>query len=58
MTDHKAEGRGKDLGGKIKETVGQATGNEKMERDGQADQAEGKVQHAYGEAKDEVTGKK
>ncbi|MFJ5708033.1 CsbD family protein [Streptomyces sp. NPDC093105] len=32
--------------GKIKETVGKATGNERMEAEGKADRAEGKTHEA------------
>ena len=40
------EGKTKDIGGKVKDEVGDATGNDKMKHDGQADQVEGKVQKA------------
>lgn len=49
------KGKAKEIGGKIKEETGDALGNEKMEREGQADQAEGKVQKGVGDAKDKLT---
>lgn len=53
--EDQAEGKAKDIGGKIKEEVGDATGNDKMKHDGQADQAEGKVQKGVGDAKDKLS---
>ena len=55
--EDQATGRGKDIGGKIKETAGDVTGNDKMKRDGQADQVEGKVQKGVGDVKDALKGK-
>ena len=49
------EGGAKEIGGKIKSAVGSALGNEKMEAEGKADQAEGKTQKNYGKVKDAVT---
>jgi len=46
------DGKAKDIGGKIKEEAGDALGNKDMKHDGQADQAEGKVQKGYGDAKE------
>ncbi|QNM83997.1 CsbD family protein [Sphingomonas sabuli] len=57
--DDRVEGSMKQTGGEIKEGAGKILGDEKMKRDGQADQAEGKIQNAWGSAKDkarEVTG--
>jgi uncharacterized protein YjbJ (UPF0337 family) len=44
----------KQAGGKMKEGAGKLFGDEKMKRDGQADQAEGKLQNAWGGMKDEA----
>ncbi len=44
----------KNIGGKIKEGVGSLIGDTKMETEGQAQQVEGKVQNAWGGAKDTV----
>ena len=41
-TEHQAE----DLGGKVKEAVGGATGDRSMEAEGQADQSKAKVKQA------------
>jgi uncharacterized protein YjbJ (UPF0337 family) len=38
--------------GAVKKTVGEATGNERMEADGHLDTAKGKVQGGVGKAKD------
>ena len=47
----KAEGTAKDIKGKVKEGVGQATGDRATEAEGRGDQAEGKVQKKVGEVK-------
>jgi len=47
----KAEGTGKDLKGKIKEGAGKAVGNERLQAEGKADQAEGKLQKKVGDVK-------
>ena len=63
MNDHRdtpavdpdrSEGRRKNMGGKLKEGAGTLVGDEKMKREGQADQAEGKLQNAWGGTKDAV----
>lgn len=53
------EGSLKQTGGQLKEGAGGLLGDEKLKRDGQADQGEGKLQNAWGSVKDkarEVTG--
>jgi uncharacterized protein YjbJ (UPF0337 family) len=55
----RTEGSLKKMGGSLKEGAGALLGDEKMKREGQADQAEGKLQNAWGGIKDkarEVTG--
>lgn len=52
------EGKAKDVGGKVKEEVGDVTGNDEMKRKGQGDQVEGKVQKGVGDAKDTLSGDK
>lgn len=55
----RTEGSLKQTGGKFKEGAGDLTGDEKMKREGEADQAEGKLQNTWGSVKDkarEVTG--
>jgi uncharacterized protein YjbJ (UPF0337 family) len=54
IDDDRTEGSAKQIGGEMKEGAGKLFGDEKMKREGQADQAEGKIQNAWGSAKDEV----
>lgn len=63
MSDHsdskgvdpdRVEGSLKKMGGNLKEGAGKVLGDEKMKREGQSDQAEGKLQNAWGGAKDAV----
>ncbi len=49
------KGKAKDIGGKAKEEVGDATGNDDVKHDGQVDQVEGKVQKGVGDAKDKLS---
>lgn len=46
------EGAAKNMGGKLKEGLGKATGDEKLKAEGRADQVEGKVQNTVGGIKD------
>ena len=48
------EGAAKNLGGKIKETAGKITGDEKLKAEGRADQIEGRIQNAVGGLKDSL----
>lgn len=55
----RTEGSAKKVGGNFKEGAGSLLGDEKMKREGQADQSEGKLQNAWGSVKDkarELTG--
>ena len=54
MDKDRVEGAGKNIKGKIKEGVGKVTGDTKTEAEGQADQAEGKVQNTIGGIKDKA----
>lgn len=55
MPDHdRVEGAAKNIGGKIKEGVGNVTGDEKLKAEGKADQVEGKVQNTVGGVKDSL----
>lgn len=47
----KAEGSAKDLKGKVKESVGRATGDRSLQARGNADQAAGKIQKKTGDVK-------
>ncbi|WP_091741732.1 CsbD family protein [Phenylobacterium immobile] len=51
---HKDEikGAAKDAAGSIKEAAGKATGNERLEAEGVADRASGKLQKGVGSIKD------
>ena len=50
------EGAAKNIGGKIKEGIGNLTGDEKLKAEGKADQIEGKAQNAIGGVKDTLKG--
>ena len=54
MDRDRVEGAAKNVGGKIKEAAGKATGDEKLKREGQADQVTGKVQNVVGGVKDKL----
>lgn len=45
-------GSAKVIKGSVKEAIGKATGDAKLETEGKADKAEGKVQNAIGGVKD------
>jgi uncharacterized protein YjbJ (UPF0337 family) len=50
----RVEGAAKNVGGKIKEAAGNLSGDEKLKREGQADQVTGKVQNTVGGLKDKI----
>jgi uncharacterized protein YjbJ (UPF0337 family) len=52
MDENRVSGTAKNLGGKIEEGFGRATGNAKAKAQGQARQAEGSIQDLYGQAVD------
>ena len=54
MDKDRVEGSAKNLGGKVKEAAGKVTGDEKLKREGQADQIAGKVQNTVGGLKDKL----
>ena len=54
VDDDRTEGSAKQIGGEMKEGAGKLFGDEKMKREGQADQAQGKLQNAWGSLKDEA----
>ncbi|ORE98486.1 CsbD family protein [Aurantimonas sp. 22II-16-19i] len=54
MADHQTKGTAKEIGGKIKETVGNATGDREVQNEGTADRTEGKTEKNYGKAKDAI----
>jgi uncharacterized protein YjbJ (UPF0337 family) len=53
MTD-RAKGVANQAGGKIKEGIGKAIGNEQMQVEGMAQQVKGKAQQKIGEAKEAI----
>lgn len=54
MHKDEVKGAAKETSGKIKDKLGEATGNKKLEAEGEVDQAEGKVQKSFGKAKESV----
>ena len=52
MNEDQIKGKAKDIGGKIQEKVGEATGNRQTQREGVSKQVEGKVQEKAGDVKD------
>jgi uncharacterized protein YjbJ (UPF0337 family) len=54
IDEDRTEGSAKQMGGKIKEGAGKLFGDAKMKHEGQADQAEGKIQNTWGSMKDEA----
>ena len=55
MNSDTLKGEGRDIGGKIKETAGDLTGNADLQAEGLGDQIAGKVQKAAGTLRDAVT---
>jgi uncharacterized protein YjbJ (UPF0337 family) len=51
---NRVDGSAKNIGGKVKEGIGNVTGDSKMQTEGKADQAEGKIQNTIGGIKDSV----
>ena len=56
--DDRVEGAAKQIKGNLKEGVGKVTGDTKLEGEGKADKAEGKIQNTVGGIKDALLGKK
>ena len=54
MDKDRVVGSAKEVKGLVKETIGKATGDAKLQADGKADKVEGKIQNAIGGAKDAV----
>ena len=52
MDKDRIAGSAKQITGSIKEAVGKAVGDTKLQSEGGADQAEGKIQNAVGGVKD------
>jgi uncharacterized protein YjbJ (UPF0337 family) len=56
MDKDRVAGSAKQVKGSIKQAVGKAVGDAKLESEGKADKIEGKVQNAVGEIKDILKG--
>lgn len=54
MDKDRIAGSAKELKGSIKETIGKATGDAKLEVEGASEKTEGKIQNAVGGIKDKV----
>lgn len=54
MNKDQISGRVEEAKGKVKEAAGKLTGSDKLKAEGLVDQAAGKVQKTYGDAKDQV----
>jgi uncharacterized protein YjbJ (UPF0337 family) len=52
MDKDRIAGSAKEIKGAVKETVGKAVGDSKLESEGKADKVEGKIQNAIGGLKD------
>ena len=57
MDKDRVVGSAKEIKGAIKQVVGKALGDAKLESDGKADKLEGKIQNAIGGLKDTLKGK-
>jgi uncharacterized protein YjbJ (UPF0337 family) len=57
MDKDRIVGSAKEIKGKVKQAVGKAVGDAKLESEGNADQLEGKVQNAIGGLKDTLKGR-
>jgi uncharacterized protein YjbJ (UPF0337 family) len=57
MDKDRIEGSAKQAKGVAKEIAGKITGDSKLQADGQADKAAGKIQNAIGGVKDALRGK-
>lgn len=54
MNNDTLEGQTRDIGGRVKETTGALTGDERLRSEGVADQVSGNAQKAVGAARDAV----
>jgi uncharacterized protein YjbJ (UPF0337 family) len=54
MDKDRIVGSAKEVKGSIKETVGKAVGDAKLQSEGESDQLEGKIQNAVGGVKDTI----
>ena len=54
MDRDRIAGAAKEIKGSVKETIGKAVGDAKLQSDGKADKVEGKIQNAIGGLKDSL----
>lgn len=54
MNKDQVKGRIEEAKGKVKEVAGKTVGNQRLKNEGRVDQAAGKVQAGYGDAKEKV----
>ncbi len=54
MDHDRTEGSMKNIKGRVKEGLGKATGDSKMETEGKMDKAEGRIQNTVGGIKDSL----
>jgi uncharacterized protein YjbJ (UPF0337 family) len=57
MDKDRVKGSATNMGGKVKESAGKVTGDEKLKKEGMVDQVKGKVQNVAGGIKDAIKGK-
>ncbi len=57
MDNDRVKGSATNIGGKAKEAAGNLTGDSKLQGEGKADQAKGKIQNVIGSIKDAFKGK-
>ena len=57
MDKDRIAGSAKEVKGAVKQVIGKAVGDNKMQSEGVADKTEGKVQNAIGGLKDTIKGK-
>jgi uncharacterized protein YjbJ (UPF0337 family) len=56
MDEHRITGAATNVGGRVEEGLGRITGDTKSQVKGVIDQAQGKVENLYGQAKDAASG--
>jgi uncharacterized protein YjbJ (UPF0337 family) len=54
MNKDQVQGRASEVKGNLKEAAGKLVGNQKLQGEGLVDQAKGKTQAVYGDAKEQV----
>lgn len=54
VDENRVSGFANKMGGSVKETAGDLTGDQKLKNEGMVDKARGKVENAVGSAKDAV----